>query len=98
MSLKRGIDKTVQGLIAELERKARPIKGQDDIKGITYVMYNTWVHQLHHTTNALLMMFCENNLILFSGNSYTDQLIPFLVKKTNIPFKSSLYLHGTTGA
>ena len=37
VSLKRWIDKTVQGLIAELEKKARPIKGCDDIKG--YLMY-----------------------------------------------------------
>lgn len=34
VSLKRGIDKTVLGLIDELERRARPIKGRDDIKGI----------------------------------------------------------------
>lgn len=33
VSLKRGIDKTVQGLIEELEKKARPVKGGDDIKG-----------------------------------------------------------------
>ncbi|KAL8496571.1 hypothetical protein ACS0TY_020314 [Phlomoides rotata] len=37
VSLKRGIDKTVQGLIAELERKARPIKGQDDIKAVAAI-------------------------------------------------------------
>ncbi|XP_042067062.1 ruBisCO large subunit-binding protein subunit alpha, chloroplastic-like [Salvia splendens] len=34
VSLKRGIDKTVQGLIVELEKRARPIKGRDDIKGM----------------------------------------------------------------
>lgn len=33
VSLKKGIDKTVQGLIEELERKARPVKGSGDIKG-----------------------------------------------------------------
>lgn len=33
VSLKRGIDKTVQGLVEELEKKARPVKGGDDIKG-----------------------------------------------------------------
>lgn len=34
VSIKRGIDKTVQGLVEELEKKARPVKGRDDIKGI----------------------------------------------------------------
>lgn len=34
VSLKRGIDKTVQGLIVELEKRARPIKGRDDIEGM----------------------------------------------------------------
>lgn len=34
VALKRGIDKTVQGLIVELEKRARPIKGRDDIKGM----------------------------------------------------------------
>ncbi|KAG2328652.1 hypothetical protein Bca4012_037728 [Brassica carinata] len=33
VSLKRGIDKTVQGLIEELEKRARPVKGGSDIRG-----------------------------------------------------------------
>lgn len=33
VSLKRGIDKTVQGLVEELEKKSRAVKGRDDIKG-----------------------------------------------------------------
>lgn len=33
VSLKKGIDKTVDALIAMLERRARPVKGRDDIKG-----------------------------------------------------------------
>nr|GMD15909.1 ruBisCO large subunit-binding protein subunit alpha [Ipomoea batatas] len=32
VSIKRGIDKTVLGLVDELENKARPVKGRDDIK------------------------------------------------------------------
>lgn len=35
VSLKKGIDKTVQGLVEELEIRARPVKGRGDIKGIT---------------------------------------------------------------
>ncbi|XP_006340213.1 ruBisCO large subunit-binding protein subunit alpha [Solanum tuberosum] len=37
VSLKRGIDKTVLGLIEELEKKARPVKGRDDIKAIASI-------------------------------------------------------------
>ncbi|XP_010542582.1 PREDICTED: ruBisCO large subunit-binding protein subunit alpha, chloroplastic-like [Tarenaya hassleriana] len=37
VSLKRGIDKTVQGLIEELEKKARPVKGRDDIKAVATI-------------------------------------------------------------
>ncbi|POO00290.1 Chaperonin Cpn [Trema orientale] len=37
VSLKRGIDKTVQGLIDELEKKARPVKGRDDIKAVASI-------------------------------------------------------------
>jgi len=33
VSLKRGIDKTIQGLVEELEKKAKPVNGRDDIKG-----------------------------------------------------------------
>ena len=39
MSLKRGIDKTVQGLIDELEKKARPVKGGDDVKGNGFLLF-----------------------------------------------------------
>ena len=39
VSLKRGIDKTVQGLVEELEKKARPVKGRDDIKGSALARY-----------------------------------------------------------
>ncbi|CAN8247190.1 unnamed protein product [Cochlearia groenlandica] len=37
VSLKRGIDKTVQGLIEELEKKARPVKGRNDIKAVATI-------------------------------------------------------------
>ncbi|XP_073270239.1 ruBisCO large subunit-binding protein subunit alpha isoform X1 [Primulina huaijiensis] len=37
VSLKKGIDKTVQGLVDELEKKSRPIKGRDDIKAIATI-------------------------------------------------------------
>ncbi|CAL0334024.1 unnamed protein product [Lupinus luteus] len=37
VSIKRGIDKTVQGLVAELEKKARPVKGGDDIKAVATI-------------------------------------------------------------
>ncbi|KAL0418223.1 UNVERIFIED_CONTAM: RuBisCO large subunit-binding protein subunit alpha, chloroplastic [Sesamum radiatum] len=37
VSIKKGIDKTVQGLVDELEKKARPVKGRDDIKAIASI-------------------------------------------------------------
>ncbi|XP_076900312.1 ruBisCO large subunit-binding protein subunit alpha-like [Bidens hawaiensis] len=37
VSVKKGIDKTVAGLIEELEKRARPVKGRDDIKAIASI-------------------------------------------------------------
>ncbi|KAJ8559600.1 hypothetical protein K7X08_003658 [Anisodus acutangulus] len=37
VSLKKGIDKTVHALIGMLERRARPVKGRDDIKAIASI-------------------------------------------------------------
>ncbi|KAL9416268.1 hypothetical protein AB3S75_039458 [Citrus x aurantiifolia] len=37
VSLKRGIDKTVHGLVEELEKRARPIEGRDDIKAVATI-------------------------------------------------------------
>uniref|UniRef100_A0A0E0MLB6 RuBisCO large subunit-binding protein subunit alpha, chloroplastic n=1 Tax=Oryza punctata TaxID=4537 RepID=A0A0E0MLB6_ORYPU len=37
VSLKKGIDKTVHGLIEELEKKARPVKGSGDIKAVASI-------------------------------------------------------------
>ncbi|XP_030447891.1 ruBisCO large subunit-binding protein subunit alpha [Syzygium oleosum] len=37
VSVKRGIDKTVQGLIQELEKRARPVEGRDDIKAVATI-------------------------------------------------------------
>ena len=33
VSIKKGIDKTILALTEELENKARPVQGRDDIKG-----------------------------------------------------------------
>lgn len=43
VSVKRGIDKTVRGLVEELEKKARTVKGRDDIKGILH-NYKSYFH------------------------------------------------------
>ncbi|XP_076896594.1 ruBisCO large subunit-binding protein subunit alpha-like [Bidens hawaiensis] len=37
VSLKKGIDKTVLGLVEELEKRARAVKGRDDIKAIASI-------------------------------------------------------------
>ncbi|XP_058084320.1 ruBisCO large subunit-binding protein subunit alpha [Magnolia sinica] len=37
VNIKKGIDKTVEGLVEELEKKARPIKGRDDVKAVASI-------------------------------------------------------------
>ncbi|KAL9269715.1 RuBisCO large subunit-binding protein subunit alpha, chloroplastic-like protein [Drosera capensis] len=37
VSLKRGIEKTVQALVEELEKEARPVKGREDIKAVATI-------------------------------------------------------------
>ncbi|KAG6508373.1 ruBisCO large subunit-binding protein subunit alpha [Zingiber officinale] len=37
VSIKKGIDKTVNGLVEELEKKARPVKGRADIKAVATI-------------------------------------------------------------
>ncbi|BBH05000.1 chaperonin-60alpha [Prunus dulcis] len=37
VSIKKGIDKTVHGLIEELENKSRPVKGRDDVKAVASI-------------------------------------------------------------
>lgn len=37
VSLKKGIDKTVQGLVEELKKKSRPVKGREDIKAVASI-------------------------------------------------------------
>ncbi|XP_020115213.1 ruBisCO large subunit-binding protein subunit alpha-like [Ananas comosus] len=37
VSIKKGIDKTVQGLVEELQKKARPVEGRGDIKAIASI-------------------------------------------------------------
>ncbi|MQM07561.1 hypothetical protein Taro_040405, partial [Colocasia esculenta] len=37
VSIKKGIDKTVQALVEELEKKARPVKGRGDIKAVASI-------------------------------------------------------------
>ncbi|KAJ6826818.1 ruBisCO large subunit-binding protein subunit alpha-like [Iris pallida] len=37
VSIKKGIDKTVEGLVKELEKKARPVKGRGDIKAVATI-------------------------------------------------------------
>lgn len=36
VSVKKGIDKTVAGLVEELQKKSRPVKGSGDIKGLSF--------------------------------------------------------------
>ncbi|KAM1653322.1 hypothetical protein ACFX15_005535 [Malus domestica] len=37
VSIKKGIEKTVQGLVDELENKSRPVKGRDDVEAVASI-------------------------------------------------------------
>lgn len=52
VSIKKGIDKTVQALVVELEKQARPVKGRDDIKGIVLNML-----YIFFTMQIVLLLF-----------------------------------------
>ena len=46
VSIKKGIDKTVQKLVKELEKKARPVDGSDEIRGVLVMCLK--VNLLHY--------------------------------------------------
>lgn len=64
VSLKRGIDKTVQGLVQELEKKARAVKGGDDIKGTilsgAFVVYFFVLFCFLH----VMILACHDNIFI----------------------------------
>lgn len=80
VSLKRGIDKTVHGLVEELEKRARPIEGRDDIKGIwlscvlIIIFLQLWSFLLVFTVFPLL--FCLAVATISAGN---DDLIGTMI-------------------
>lgn len=47
VSLKKGIDKTVRGLLEELRRKSKPVKGRKDIKGLWTGSLTVLLHTRH---------------------------------------------------
>ena len=62
VSIKRGIDKTVQGLVEELEKKARPVKGRDDIKGMC--SYQAFVVVIFSTKSTCSVIFHILDLVI----------------------------------
>ena len=62
VSIKRGIDKTVQGLVEELEKKARPVKGRDDIKGMC--CYQAFVVVIFSTKSTCSVIFHILDLVI----------------------------------
>lgn len=61
VSVKRGIDKTVQGLVEELEKTSRPVKGRDDIKGNAPLDLDFNFHKIIHllkTNNLAHIVSC----------------------------------------
>ncbi|KAG6525963.1 hypothetical protein ZIOFF_012018 [Zingiber officinale] len=67
VSVKKGIDKTVQKLVEELEKKARPVKGRADIKAIkeTSVQWNKFVN---FTLVSLVTFFLAAVASVSAGN------------------------------
>lgn len=49
--MKKGIDKTVAGLVEELEKKSRPVKGSGDIKGTLFMILMEMKFNLYNYTS-----------------------------------------------
>lgn len=71
VSVKRGIDKTVQGLVEELEKKARPVKGRDDIEGM---VHKYRLHTKLSTSSSLLLVVLQYSYFYF------QLWLPFLLE------------------
>lgn len=82
VSIKKGIDKTVQKLVEELEKKARPVKGRADIKGIGYLLqnlkcsylsvflcfsYNIWFSQQRNICAVEQVWKLHSSIIIFNN-------------------------------
>ncbi|KAJ6708350.1 hypothetical protein OIU85_028599 [Salix viminalis] len=93
VSIKRGIDKTVQGLVEELEKKARPVKGRDDIKDRGYIS-----PQFVTNPEKLICEF-ENARVLITDQKITaiKDIIPLLEKTTQLRAPLLIIAEDVTG-
>jgi hypothetical protein len=71
VSLKKGIDKTVQGLIQELENRARPVKGGGDIKGDYCILMLECVSFIYfHFLAPINNKMCMRNIVHASFGAF----------------------------
>lgn len=78
VSLKRGIDKTVQGLVEELEKKSRAVEGRDDIKGTVALIFCKLIQQIFNTfqLSRIDFIFIAAVATISAGN---DELIGTMI-------------------
>jgi hypothetical protein len=86
VSLKKGIDKTVQGIIEELEKKARPVKGGGDIKGdCCYFQIRSFVFHIFSSSRVEIKCRVFIRPHAYSGVYSVLQLLPLsLLEMMNI--------------
>ncbi|KAF3579410.1 hypothetical protein DY000_02030432 [Brassica cretica] len=112
VSLKRRIDKTVQALIEELEKRARPVKGGSDIKAVATIsdgndelvgaMIADAIDKVgpdvRHQPEKLLVEF-ENARVLITDQKITTikDIIPILEKTTQLRAPLLIIVEDVTG-
>ncbi|KAH0929935.1 hypothetical protein HID58_015662 [Brassica napus] len=113
VSLKRGIDKTVQALIEELEKRARPVKGGSDIKAVATIsagndeLVGTMIADAIDkvgpdgfvTNPEKLLVEFENARVLITDQKITaiKDIIPILEKTTQLRAPLLIIAEDVTG-
>lgn len=65
VSLKRGMEKTVQELVRVLKVKCRPVNGREDIKGDTYIYLHFPYMTLPHEESLVHILISFSSLSTF---------------------------------
>ncbi|RWW83499.1 hypothetical protein BHE74_00007990 [Ensete ventricosum] len=100
VSIKKGIDKTVSGLVEELEKKARPVKGRNDIKGHIFACIDRGYISPQFVTNPekLLVEFEDAKVLVTDQKISTiKEIIPLLEKTTQMRAPLLIIAEDVTG-